>query len=50
MRSVALDADRDFYEVAISEQAGLRLAGRIATTPEALRLFGEVCSRRIRCC
>lgn len=41
MRSIALDAHRDFCEVAISEQGKVRLAGRIATTPEALRLFGE---------
>lgn len=41
MRSVALDAHRDFCEVAISEQGRVRLAGRVATSPEALRLFGE---------
>jgi transposase len=41
MRSIALDAHRDFCEVAISERGRVRLAGRIATTPEALRLFGE---------
>lgn len=41
MRSIALDAHRDFCEVAISEQGRVRLAGRVATTPEALRLFGE---------
>jgi len=41
MRSIALDAHRDFCEVAISERGRVRLAGRIATTPEALRFFGE---------
>jgi transposase len=41
MRSVALDAHRDFCEVAISERGRVRLAGRIETTPGALRLFGE---------
>lgn len=41
MRSIALDAHRDFCEVAVSERGRLRLGGRIATTPEALRLFGE---------
>lgn len=41
VRSIALDAHRDFCEVAISERGRVRLAGRIATTPEALRLFGE---------
>jgi transposase len=41
MRSVALDAHRDFCEVAISEHGTVRLAGRIATTPQALRLFGQ---------
>ena len=41
MRSIALDAHRDFCEVAISEQGKVRLAGRVATTPEALRLFGQ---------
>jgi transposase len=41
MRSIALDAHRDFCEIAISEEGRVRLAGRIATTPEALQLFGE---------
>jgi transposase len=41
MRSIGLDAHRDFCEVAIGEQGKVRLAGRVATTPEALRLFGE---------
>lgn len=41
MRSVALDAHRDFCEVAISKHGTVRLAGRIATTPQALRLFGQ---------
>lgn len=41
MRSIGLDAHRDFCEIAISEQGKVRLAGRVATTPEALQLFGE---------
>ncbi|HEX5093456.1 MAG TPA: IS110 family transposase, partial [Burkholderiales bacterium] len=41
MRSIGLDAHRDFCEVAICERGRVRSAGRIATTPEALRLFGE---------
>ena len=40
MRSIGLDAHRDFCEVAISEQGKVRLAGGVATSPEALKLFG----------
>ncbi len=41
MRAVALDAHRDFCEVAIGEEAGVRAAGRIKTTPEELELFAR---------
>src|SRR5215207_7411869 len=40
-RFVGLDVHRDFCEVAIVEQGRVRSAGRMATTPEALTLFGE---------
>ena len=33
MRSVALDVHRDFCEVAVVDEEGLRSAGRIDTTP-----------------
>ena len=39
VRAIALDVHRDFCEVAIGEQAGVRAAGRIKTTPEELELF-----------
>ena len=41
MRAVGLDVHRDFCEVALVEDSGLRSAGRIETTPEALELFGQ---------
>jgi transposase len=41
MRSIGLDVHRDFCEVAIAEGGALRSAGRIETTPAALRLFAE---------
>ena len=41
MRQIALDVHRDFCEVAIGEDGKVRLAGRIATTPEELELFGQ---------
>ena len=41
MRAVALDVHRDFCEVAIVWDGGLRSAGRIAARPEALALFGQ---------
>ena len=41
MRAVALDVHRDFCEVAIADQAGVRAAGRIKTTPEKLELFAQ---------
>ncbi len=39
MRSVALDVHRDFCEVAIKDESGLRLAGRVKTSPRELELF-----------
>jgi hypothetical protein len=41
MRSIALDVHRDFCEVAIKDQSGLRLAGRVKTKPEDLELFAQ---------
>jgi transposase len=40
-RCIGLDVHREFAEVAIWEQGVVRPAGRIETTPEALRLFAE---------
>jgi transposase len=40
-RAFGLDVHRDFCEVAIVEGGALRLAGRIATTPDALELFAQ---------
>ena len=41
MRSNALDVHRDFCEVAIKDESGLRLAGRVKTKPEELELFAQ---------
>jgi transposase len=41
MRSVALDVHRDFCEVAIKDEAGLRLAGRVRTSPKDLERFAQ---------
>jgi len=41
MRFVALDVHRDFCEVAIAEDGGVRLAGRVKTAPAALELFAQ---------
>ena len=41
MRFVGLDVHRDFCEVAIVEHGGVRSAGRVPTTPEALTLFAQ---------
>jgi transposase len=38
-RCIGLDVHREFAEVAIWEDGVVRLAGRVETTPEALRLF-----------
>ena len=41
MRSIALDVHRDFCEVAIKDESGLRLAGRIKTSLAELELFAQ---------
>ena len=41
MRSIALDIHRDFCEVAIKQDGGLRSAGRIRTNVEELELFAQ---------
>ena len=41
MRSIALDVHRDFCEVAIKDESGLRLAGRIKTSLEELERFAQ---------
>jgi transposase len=41
MRSIALDVHRDFCEVAIKDESGLRLSGRVRTKPEELELFAH---------
>jgi len=45
-RCIGLDVHREFAEVAIWEQGVVRSAGRIATTPEALRLFADSLSEQ----
>ena len=41
MRSVALDVHRDFCEVAIKDDSGVRLAGRVKTSLDELELFAQ---------
>jgi transposase len=41
VRAVALDVHRDFCEVAIVAEDGVRSAGRIQARPEALELFAQ---------
>jgi hypothetical protein len=41
-RSIGLDVHRDFCEVAIAQDGGVRSSGRVDTTPEQLELFGSV--------
>src|SRR5262249_837092 len=41
MRSIALDVHCDFCEAAIKDDSGLRLAGRVKTSPEDLELFAQ---------
>src|SRR5919108_3123577 len=40
-RAIALDVHRDFCVVAICEDGEVRSAGRVASTPEGLKLFAE---------
>lgn len=41
MRSIALDVHRDFCEVAIKDESGLRLAGGVKSSPAELELFAQ---------
>src|SRR6266566_3562950 len=41
MRSIALDVHRDFCEVAIKDESGLRLAGRVKSSVSELELFAQ---------
>jgi transposase len=41
MRFIALDVHRDFCEVAIKDDSGLRLVGRVKTSPDELELFAK---------
>jgi transposase len=41
MRSIALDVHRDFCEVAIKDEAGMRLVRRVKTSPAELELFAQ---------
>jgi transposase len=41
MRSIALDVHRDFCEVAIKDESGLRLAGRVKSSLAELELFAQ---------
>jgi transposase len=41
MRFIALDVHRDFCEVAIKDESGLRLAGKVRTAVAELQLFGQ---------
>jgi transposase len=45
VRAIALDVHRDFCEVAIGDDTGVRAAGRIQTTPEELELFAQSLDR-----
>src|SRR5438445_9239502 len=41
MRFIALDVHRDFCQVAIKDESGLRLAGRVKSSPAELELFAQ---------
>lgn len=45
MRKIGLDVHRDFCEVAVAEDGHVRLTGRVATEPAALKLFAESLGR-----
>jgi transposase len=45
VRKIGLDVHRDLCEVAIAEAGRVRLAGRVATEPDALRSFAESLGR-----
>jgi len=40
-RAIGLDVHLDFCEIAICEEGKVRSAGRVASTPEALRVLAE---------
>jgi len=41
VRSIGIDAHRDFCEIAIAEAGAVRAAGRVATDPKMLALFAQ---------
>jgi transposase len=41
VRAIGLDVHRDFCEIAVADQDGVRSAGRVATRPAALELFAQ---------
>ncbi len=41
MRAFGLDVHRDFCEVAVAEEEGVRSAGRVATRIASLELFAQ---------
>jgi len=45
VRAVALDVHREFCEVAIGDENGVRAAGRIKTRPDELELFAQSLDR-----
>src|SRR3989442_13995808 len=45
MRFIALDVHRDFCEVAIKDASGLRLVGRVKTSPAELEIFAASLAR-----
>ena len=47
-RCIGLDVHREFAQVAIWQDGVVRQAGRIATTPEALRIFAETLQWSLR--
>ena len=47
MRSIALDVDRDFCEVAIKDESGLRLTGQVKTTPRAISRANRRCQTSV---
>jgi hypothetical protein len=41
VRAIGIDVHRDFCEVAIAQDGGVRSAGRVLTTPAALEVFAR---------
>jgi hypothetical protein len=50
VRAVALDVHRDFCEVAIGDEGGVRAARRIKTRPDELELFAQSLDITITSC